>query len=86
MTGGPSDMDAEILTTLNRLLATAAPMGAYSMGVVSVAAWKMGVQPDERLLQMASRAKTVEEADRIFREWDRARRARKAFRIVRKLS
>lgn len=65
----PSEMTPKDFEILNRLLKTASPMGAYSMGAVSYLAWQSGVQPDISLLKAAARSRSVEAADRIFKAW-----------------
>jgi len=59
----------QYLDTLNDLLKTAYPIGAYAMGVVSALAWRQKMQPDRRLLYNASVCIAVRAVPIIFDAW-----------------
>lgn len=66
----------QYLASLNDVLKTSSAEGAYAIGVVSVLAWKRGLDPTRELIEAARDCRRVSEAGRVFEAWWRGRRRR----------
>ena len=47
--------EQKTFATVNALLKTATPAGAYAMGLICAAAWECGSEPSIRFLEVASK-------------------------------
>jgi hypothetical protein len=65
------------LDTINRLLKSADPTGAYALGLVSALAEQDGVTAPDTLLEAAAKCQTAAAADDLYKTCAELRRAGK---------
>lgn len=68
----------EYLANVNELLPQASPIGAYCIGLVSMACWEAGVMPSRELLAAAAECPSPEAATELFEVWRRRLRCAKS--------
>jgi hypothetical protein len=73
---GAADEIDTWLPIVNELIPGAPPVGAYAMGMATVAGVMAGRPPDRVLLELVLEARTIKEADKMICGWLAVKHAR----------